>query len=117
MNEPMYGMRRANGEWLTTEIEGVRCVPVFRNAAAAQRVHHRVGTLLVYRPQPLDATAVERLTRRTPDLKFWLVDEFAPKADLTPGRWLSPEEIVTPGRDDDKAIVMPSRDDGYAMAA
>ncbi len=100
----MYGMRRANGEWLTTEIDGVRCLPVCRDATAARRVHRRVGTLLVYRPQPLDAKVIERLTRQTPDLKFWLVDDFDPKADLTPGQWLSPDEVITTGHDDDYAV-------------
>ncbi|MCS7081011.1 MAG: hypothetical protein NZ585_13300 [Chloracidobacterium sp.] len=104
MNEPMYAMQRANGEWLTTEIEGVRCLPVFRDAAAARRVHRRVGALMVYRPQPLDTAVIERLKRQTPELKFWLVDEFAPKADLTPGRWLSPEEVITMGREGDYAM-------------
>ncbi len=104
MNEPMYAMQRANGEWLMTEIEGQRCLPVFQNAAAARRVHQRVGTLMVYRPQPLDSQVIAKLQRQTPDLRFWLVDEFAPNPDLTPGRWLSPDEIITAGDAGDYAM-------------
>ncbi|MFQ3582812.1 MAG: hypothetical protein SNJ67_11310 [Chloracidobacterium sp.] len=103
MSEPMYAMQRANGEWLTAQIEGTLSLPVFRNAAAARRVHDRLGFLMVYRPQPLDSMVIERLKRQTPELKFWLVDEFAPTADLTPGRWLSPSEVITMGDEGDYA--------------
>lgn len=104
MNEPMYALQRANGEWLTTEIEGARCLPVFQNAAAAQRVKARVGALMVYLPQPLDTAVLERLRQRLPDLKFWLVDETNPNASLTPGRWLSAQEVVALGGDGDYAL-------------
>jgi hypothetical protein len=104
MNEPMYAMQRANGEWLVTNIAGKRCLPVFQNAAAARRVHRRVGTLIVYRPQPLDSRVIEKLQQQIPDLQFWLVDEFDPRPDLTPGRWLSLEEIRTAGTAGDYAM-------------
>ncbi|MGQ9898252.1 MAG: hypothetical protein ACUVR8_11930 [Acidobacteriota bacterium] len=104
MSEPMYGMQRANGEWLTTEIKGALCLPVFQNAAAARRVHNRVGSLMVYRPQPLDSSTLQRLQRQKPELKFWLVDEFNPNPDLTPGRWLSPDEVVAAADTDNYAL-------------
>ncbi|OYT72916.1 MAG: hypothetical protein CFK52_03710 [Chloracidobacterium sp. CP2_5A] len=100
----MYALQRANGEWLTIEIEGTRCLPIFQNAAAARRVKTRVGALMVYLPQPLDTAALERLQQRLPGLKFWLVDDFNPSPGLTPGRWLSAEEIVAIGEDGDYAL-------------
>lgn len=104
MNDVMYAMQRANGEWFTTEIEGRLCLPVFRNFTAAQRVHARIADLMVYLPQPLDSVTLETLKRSRNDIGFWLVDEFDPNAELTPGHWLTESELVVIGEDGDYAI-------------
>ncbi len=104
MSEIMYAMQRANGEWFTTQIEGRDCLPVFRSFSAAQRVHARVADLMVFLAQPLDSATMAQVSKAKGQIGYWLVDEFDPTAELTPGRWLSAEELVVIGEDGDYAI-------------
>jgi hypothetical protein len=104
MSETMYAMQRANGEWFMTEIDGKRCLPVFRSFAAAQRVQARIADLMVYLAQPLDSRTLMEFSSSNGSLGYWLVDEFEPSPSMKPGRWLSASELATIGEDGDYAM-------------
>lgn len=123
MKQVMYAMRRANGDWFTMSVGGRNLVPVFRTPGGARRARAKNPELMLFRPAPLDESALEDLATADDGrpAAFWLVDEEDPAAILTHGHPLEFEQLATleaarslPGVVRSKSVHR--RGDGFGLA-
>jgi hypothetical protein len=97
MKQEIYAMRRANGDWFAMNIHGRMHLLVFRSLEGAGRLQKRNPELIVFRPAPLDERALGEIATANDGrpVRFWLVDEEDPAAELKLGRPLEYNQLVT----------------------
>lgn len=99
MNDGLYAMRRANGDWFALDDRGRFRVPVFGSqwGGMLARMSH-VGMRL-FKPVALDGRALEELVPAggVGDTDFWLVDD--PFTSLKRGRLIDRAQLSMLVRD------------------
>ncbi len=93
VNNTLYAMQRANGDWFALDDHGKFRVPVFHSIREAMIARSRDTGMECFRPVALDEAAFVKLTT-TDEGKacFWLVGD--PTINLSRGRALDPTQLA-----------------------
>ena len=97
MKQEVFGMRRANGDWFVLEVDGQRRVLVFRSLVGAWRARANNDQLMLYWPALVDDGALAQFATADDGqpIRFWLVDDENPAADLHHGHPLEYMQLCT----------------------
>ena len=90
----VYAMRRANGDWFSSEVDGKLSMPMFRSAHDALMSRLRNFGMLLYKPILLDARLLKQLLSQGggKDLAFCLIED--PFASLDCGQLIERAQML-----------------------
>jgi hypothetical protein len=90
----VYAMRRANGDWFSSEVDGKLSMPMFHSVHDALMSRLRNFGMLMYKPIQLDSRLLKQLLSQDggQDLAFRLIED--PFASLDRGQHIDLGQLL-----------------------